>query len=214
MEHLKDNDSLNQLGECIVDDAILSEPNLESFDVGRYGIDFDVVLIDYQLGSKFTGILVSAWIALQLHVPRLTLTSGVYPGKKEYFNGFILKDEITDNPHGVITRIADNITSFSYIDWMNTQYQYLVDHYQTMLRDKKQKRFNPSDQAELDSLEKILDKFEKLIDDKQELLIKEKEQYLQHQNEYAKKDADYHDKMMDLRKQLNDALRTAGEQDE
>lgn len=66
MNNLKRADQSNILGEIEVDDSIKELETVEKYDVSHYGIKFDVALIDYQLSCSFTGILVSAWIALDL----------------------------------------------------------------------------------------------------------------------------------------------------
>ena len=85
------------------------------------------------MSSSFTGILVSAWIALYLQIPRLTLTTASYPGNPAYFNGSILKNEITDSPEVVIQRILECVENYNAELWLAKQHQELVAEYQHML---------------------------------------------------------------------------------
>lgn len=75
MRGLQRADKENILGEIQVDDSVIKLETVENYDISHFETTFDVALIDYQLSSSFTGILVSAWIALYLQIPRLTLTT-------------------------------------------------------------------------------------------------------------------------------------------
>lgn len=119
MKNLKRMDSNKILGEIYVDDTITELENIEKYDVSDFKNKIDVALIDYQLSCSFTGILVSAWIALDLGIPRLTLTTAAYPGNPEYFNGSILKQEITDSPGIVIERIKECVECYNSELWLN-----------------------------------------------------------------------------------------------
>jgi len=136
METLKRKDILQRIGKIVVDNSMLSDNCLENYDASIHNIKFDIVLIDYQLGCSYTGILVSAWMMLQLKVPRMTLTSGAYPGCKDYFDGYIIKDEITDIPDEVINRIISCVETFNNNSWMEKQYEQLVDQYSRMISDQ------------------------------------------------------------------------------
>lgn len=115
MRHLKRHDSGGVLGECIVDDSIMEVEKIESYSPASHSIKFDAVLIDYQLvGQHFTGNLVSAWMTLQLGIPRIALTTATYNGPRNYFDEFIRKDEINDNPSLVINKIESCIRNFDY----------------------------------------------------------------------------------------------------
>lgn len=159
MNNLKRADRSNILGEIEVDDSIKRLETVEKYDVSHYGIKFDVALIDYQLSCSFTGILVSAWIALDLQIPRLTLTTAAYPGNPDYFNGAILKNEITDSPRDIIQRISDCVEDYNADLWLAKQHQALVLQYQALLKDEE----NSGPQG-LSSIETLLDRFEKIID--------------------------------------------------
>ena len=62
-------DSNSTIGDIIVDDSIAKEStDIEEYDPeNAFQTHFDIVLIDYQLGCSFTGILVSAWIPVKEH---------------------------------------------------------------------------------------------------------------------------------------------------
>ena len=121
------------LGEIQVDDSVIKLETVENYDISHFETTFDVALIDYQLSSSFTGILVSAWIALYLQIPRLTLTTASYPGNPAYFNGSILKNEITDSPEVVIQRILECVENYNAELWLAKQHQELVAEYQHKL---------------------------------------------------------------------------------
>lgn len=66
MRMLKRKDKLNKIGEIIVDDSMLNDiKSLEEYNINKYGVVFDAILIDYQLGCGFSGALVSAWMLIQ-----------------------------------------------------------------------------------------------------------------------------------------------------
>ena len=133
MRGLQRADKENILGEIQVDDSVIKLETVENYDISHFETTFDVALIDYQLSSSFTGILVSAWIALYLQIPRLTLTTASYPGNPAYFNGSILKNEITDSPEVVIQRILECVENYNAELWLAKQHQELVAEYQHML---------------------------------------------------------------------------------
>lgn len=135
MRGLQRADKENVLGEIQVDDSVIKLETVENYDISHFETTFDVALIDYQLSSSFTGILVSAWIALYLQIPRLTLTTASYPGNPAYFNGSILKNEITDSPEVVIQRILECVENYNSELWLAKQHQELVAEYQHMLDD-------------------------------------------------------------------------------
>ena len=162
---LKRADKEGFIGEYRVDDEITQNDILENYNPQeKFGISFDVVLIDYQLGCTFTGVLVSAWISLIMNVPRLTLTTANYSGSPEYFNGSILKRDITDNPQNVLEYLKDRITNYDSSSWLEKQHQILVNQYQTLL--------TREDTEQLANIESLLDHFERIIDSKQEANIK------------------------------------------
>lgn len=133
MRGLQRADKENVLGEIQVDDSVIKLETVENYDISHFETTFDVALIDYQLSSSFTGILVSAWIALYLQIPRLTLTTASYPGNPAYFNGSILKNEITDSPEVVIQRILECVENYNSELWLAKQHQELVAEYQHMI---------------------------------------------------------------------------------
>lgn len=170
MHTLKRADSNNDIGDIIVDSSVTANgTNLEAYDPESiYGINFQIVLIDYQLGCSFTGVLVSAWIALKMKVPRISLTTAPYDQDTSYFDGSILKREITDNPQIVIKQIADSISEYNAHDWLNKQYLQLVNEYHAIIDNDCL-----ATQEQRTSIEILLDKYEKILDAKQEERIKE-----------------------------------------
>lgn len=163
--NLKRADTGNALGAIEIDDSIIYLDMVEKYDVSNYNIPFDVALIDYQLTSTFTGILVSAWIALHLRIPRMALSTATYPGDPSYFNGAILKKEITDAPEEVIQRIVECVETYKSDEWLGNQHKLLVDQYQCLLK--------ANDNApELSHIESLLDRFERILDTQQDSEIK------------------------------------------
>lgn len=191
-------DKENVLGEIQVDDSVIKLETVENYDISHFETTFDVALIDYQLSSSFTGILVSAWIALYLQIPRLTLTTASYPGNPAYFNGSILKNEITDSPEVVIQRILECVENYNSELWLAKQHQELVAEYQHMLDDD-----GLTNQEELKSIEHILDRFEKILDAHQEERIKRANLYEQAKDEFAKKQQANEEKLSKLYEELN-----------
>lgn len=198
MNNLKRADQSNILGEIEVDDSIKELETVEKYDVSHYGIKFDVALIDYQLSCSFTGILVSAWIALDLQIPRLTLTTAAYPGNPDYFNGAILKNEITDSPRDIIQRISDCVEDYNADLWLAKQHQALVLQYQALLKDEE----NAGPQG-LSSVEALLDQFEKIIDSRQEEQIKKVLMYEREKDGFIKRKEENEKKLSALYLQLN-----------
>lgn len=211
MQQLKRNDNEGVIGEYRIENELPQE-NLELYDIDKYDISFDVILIDYNLNCKYSGILMSAWMMLQMRVPRLTLTGGVYSGPKNYFDGFIEKNEISDNPCAVIARISDCVNHFDYLKWLKLQYEELAQQYMALLSDDEIKGLIPPDKAQLEQLNQILNKFEKIIDAEQEEKIKEKQKYIELSKEFRDKETEYSDKMADLEEQLGTMIRSLGEE--
>lgn len=207
MNTLKRKDTQNRIGQIIVDNSMLGEKSLEQYDASIYNTKFDIVLIDYQLGCSYTGILVSAWMMLQLKVPRMTLTSGAYPGPRDYFDGYITKDEIIDSPNEVIDRITSCVETFNYNKWLEKQYDQLVDQYSKMLSDDQNLKLNPYEKENLESLANLLDKFEKIIDEEQEKVIKLKMEYINNQVSFTKKEEIYNQELFEKQKQLQETLK-------
>ena len=206
MRILKISDTDSRLGELRVDASILSCEKMEQYDVNSYGVQFDAVLIDFQLNENFTGILVSAWIMLQLRVPRLTLTSAPYPGPTNYFDDFILKNEITDNPTAVIEKIMDCVGKFNYSKWLEQQHAQLVEEYSALLSDEEKRVLYPSEKEHLEQLCIVLDKFEKIIDSEQEKLIKNDMSFLEISKKVTEREREYHDKMATLQAEIDEKI--------
>lgn len=197
MRGLQRADKENILGEIKVDDSVTKLETVEDYDISHFETTFDVALIDYQLSSSFTGILVSAWIALYLQIPRLTLTTASYPGNPAYFNGSILKNEITDSPDVVIQRILECVENYNAELWLAKQHQELVAEYQHMLD------AGLTNQEELKSIEHILDRFERILDAHQEDRIKRADLCEQAKDEFVKKQQANEEKLSKLYKELN-----------
>ncbi|PKM52455.1 MAG: hypothetical protein CVV02_01495 [Firmicutes bacterium HGW-Firmicutes-7] len=206
METLKRKDSQNRIGQIIVDNSMLQDQSLEQYDALIHNIKFDIVLIDYQLGCSYTGILVSAWMMLHLKVPRMTFTSGAYPGPKDYFDGYITKDEIIDSPNQVIDRIALCVEDFNYNSWLEGQFEKLVDQYSILITEDQSSELNPCEKENLESLIRLLDKFEKIIDIKQEEEIKLKMEHINNQSNFVEKEKKFYDEVLSKQKQLQETL--------
>lgn len=207
MESLKRKDDQNRIGKVVVDNSMLGDKSLEQYDASIHNTKFDIVLIDYQLDCSYTGILVSAWMMLQLQVPRMTLTSGTYPGPRDYFDGYITKDEIVDSPNEVIDRIVSCVESFNYNNWLEKQYNQLVEQYSKMLSDDQDLKLNPNEKDNLESLANLLDKFEKIIDEEQEKAIKLKMEYINNQVGFVEKEKEYNQELHEKQRQLQETLK-------
>lgn len=165
VSNLRRADTGTALGVIEIDDSIVQLDMVEKYDVSRFNTTFDVALIDYQLTSTFTGILISAWIALHLRIPRMALSTAAYPGDPSYFNGAILKKEITDAPQDVIQRIVECVETYNSDEWLNNQHKLLVEQYQCLLKTN-------NNAPELSQIESLLDRFERILDAQQETEIK------------------------------------------
>ena len=201
MKNLKRADEADVLGAIVVDDKVTRLDTLEKFDVSGYDTTFDVALIDYQLTCTFTGILVSAWIALDLKIPRLTLTTAAYPGNPDYFNGAILKNEITDSPKDVIQRIASCVDSYNAEVWLDKQHQALVSQYQELLKED-----SAESQPEFSEIQILLDRFEKILDAQQEEKIRGILMYENATSDFVKRQEENEKKLAELNSKLNHYL--------
>ena len=210
INHLKRHDTGKILGECVVDDSFLALEKVEDYHPSTYGIEFHAVLIDYQLNKEFTGTLISAWLMLQLRIPRLTLTTATYSGPHNYFDEFIRKDEITDSPTDVINKIQHCIETFNYSNWLDNQYRTLSEEYKQLLLQSEKNILGPADLSKLASLENVLDKFEKILDTQQEEKIKEKLAYLEQKETFAEVEQEHEQKMQMMRERLNVLLSDLG----
>lgn len=206
MKTLERKDLNKQIGSIIVDDSMLGDQSLEQYDAFVHETQFDIVLIDYQLGCSYTGILVSAWMMLQLRIPRMTLTSGPYPGPKNYFDGYIMKDEIIDKPDEVISRIVKCVETFNYNVWLEKQYEQLVEQYSRLIEDDAKFQLNSAEQENLNSLIRLLDKFEKIIDVEQEEKIRLKMEYINNQTSFIEKEKVYSSEIINKQKELQETL--------
>lgn len=165
VSNLRRADVENNLGVIEIDDSIVQLDTVEKYDVSKYNTKFDIALIDYQLTCTFTGILVSAWLALYLDIPRMTLSTAAYPGDPNYFNGSILKKEITDTPEIVIQRIVKCVETYNADLWLNNQHKLLVEQYQELLRTN-------DNSPDITQIEQLLDQFERILDAQQDAEIK------------------------------------------
>lgn len=204
---IKKADKDNVIANFVIDDAITGLGNLEDYNPNNYGIDFDVLLVDYQLNCNFSGALAAAWIMLQKPMPKFTLTTGVYPGPQEGFDGFILKNDLLSNPEQVIAQIVDAVESFNSKQWLEKQHELLVSEYQNLIEDKQQGKTNGADEEKIKILEKILDKFEKILDSEQDKIIKEKYVILDEEKDFREKIDEQNLKMDELDKRLNAYLK-------
>lgn len=204
MNNLKRADVAHVIGDIQVDDSIIRLESIEKYDVACFGKKFDLALIDYQLNSSFTGILVSAWISLHLNIPRITLTTAPYPGEPDYFNDFILKNEITDSPSVVISRIVNCVENYNSKEWLERQHRALVQKYQELLVDANRGQ-DLSNQ--LVTIASLLDHFEKIIDTQQEADAKLKIQYTRESIEFRNKADASSNKIRELNMQLDMYLR-------
>lgn len=204
MQHLKRHDVEGILGDLVVDDSIMSIDRVENYCPSTQPVRYDAVLIDYQLiGQEFTGILVSAWMVLQLGIPRIALTTATYNSSKNYFDEFIRKDEINDNPERVIQKIISCIDNFDHGQWLEARYKELMDEYNRLLMKGESETLISSEKELLEKLEILLDKYERILDVEQEDRIKTKLEYLDSNNEFLVRETEHETKMLDYQKQLD-----------
>lgn len=195
VSNLRRADTGNALGVIEIDDSIVQLDMVEKYDVSKFNTAFDVALIDYQLTSSFTGILISAWIALYLRIPRMALSTAAYPGDPSYFNGSILKKEITDAPTEVIQRIIDCVETYNSDEWLNNQHKLLVEQYHSLLQAS-------NNAPELAQIEELLDRFERVLDVQQDTEIKKILAYEQQTEGYQQKTCDFDKRFATLSQQL------------
>ncbi len=195
VSNLRRADTDNALGAIEIDDSVVQLDMVEKYDVSKFNTTFDIALIDYQLTSSFTGILISAWVALHLRIPRMALSTASYPGDPSYFNGAILKKDITDSPAEVIQRIIDCVQTYNSDEWLNNQHKLLVEQYHTLLRAS-------NNAPELAQIEELLDRFERVLDVQQTTEIKKVLAYEQQTGAYQKKTCDLDKRFADLSLQL------------
>lgn len=194
MTILRRADQGHVLGIIEVDDSIVQLNTVEEYNISQFNTAFDVALIDYQLTSTFTGILVSAWIALYLRIPRITLSTADYPGDPSYFSASILKREITDAPETVIQRIQECVDTYKSDEWLGRQHRALVKEYQTLLSE--------NNTTQLTQLETILDRFERILDAKQDSKIKACLAYEYSKDSFIEKEKAYEMRFNELYTQL------------
>lgn len=194
MNNLRRADHNHVLGVIEVDDSIVQLNTVEEYNISQFDTAFDVALIDYQLTSSFTGILVSAWIALYLRIPRITLSTADYPGDPSYFNASILKREITDTPEVVIQRIQECVDTYNSDAWLDKQHRALVKEYQTLLR--------ANNTTQLTQLETILDRFERILDAQQDSKIQAYLAYEHSTGGFLEKEKAYEMRFNELYSQL------------
>ena len=193
MRMLKRKDRSNKIGEIIGDNSMLKDvKSLEEFNISKYGINFDAILIDHQLGCGFSGALVSAWMLIQkIKAPRITFTGAAYPGPKEYFDENIVKDEITKNAQDVIDRIVFCVENFKYDEWLVAQHDQLINEYSKLLKEDQSGNLSYTEKVNLTSLENILDKFENIIDSKQNEAIKLRYKAIEAKGDFMKKNDEF-----------------------
>lgn len=214
INNLKRADIHNKIGVCVVDDSVIQEENIELYNPMKFGVDFNVLLVDYQLCSQFTGVLVAAWIMLQIKVPKLTLTTGTYAGPKDCFEGFILKDELLSNPECVIEKLCDVVEQYNSKQWLEEQHKALVGEYQTLLKSCTHGSANYADENNLKLIETLLDKFEKVLDEEQEKEIKKRMAELENKSKYSENIRMQNDKIEVLSQRLENFLQELEKYDE
>lgn len=211
MKVLKLDDEKNMIGECVIDSQLLNCTTIEEYDARNYKTKFDAVLIDYQLNKEFTGTLVSAWLMLQLRIPRITLTADAYHDSYEYFNQFIRKSEITNRPKEVIHRIISCVSEFNFSAWLEKKYEELVEQYTAILANNHLDMINNSDQQILDQLSCILDRFERVLDAEQEKAIAEKLQYISSSKEHIERESEIQKRLDITNKKIAEIMNRLGE---
>ena len=209
MKNLRRNDKDSLIDNIVVDSSIVSDGNLEGYDPNtKFGNSFDLVLIDYQLGCSFTGVLVSAWTLFLLNVPRVALTSAPYTGSPNYFSDYILKREVTDSPDKVLSKIQKCIEEYDENKWLESQHRLLVEQYQGVLRDNDGKSTDYSK-----AIEALLDKFEKILDSKQEENIKKGVTFESESKAFSEKIEKNEEEINSLKEKLQQQLEELGNTD-
>ena len=128
-----------------------------------------------------------------------------YPGNPEYFNGSILKQEITDSPGIVIERIKECVECYNSELWLNKQHHALVIEYQNLLKEGDR-----TSEFDLNAIQNILDKFERILDDRQERELQKILSYENIKDDFSKKEQENEKKLSDLNKKLEKCLEALG----
>ncbi len=207
VKNLERADVKKKLGVCVVDDSFLDDSSLENYDPLKHGINFDIVLVDYQLSSAYTGVLAAAWIAIKLKTPKVTLTGGKYSGPTACFDGFFEKKELLDNPESVIERLESIVNNFNSRQWLEEQHNHLVEEYHGLLDEKRKLESSFSKEKELSMIEGLLDKFDKIIDEEQNRTIKERLALLGEKSEFSKQNEEHIKRLSEMDAQLNACLK-------
>lgn len=169
---LKREDKDDIIQNIIIDDEFpQSYEQLTDYNFTKFEMDFDAILIDYQLNVEYSGVWISAWLNLhKINAPRIALTGANYPGNKEFFDEYIVKREITDNPKEVIWKIRNSIENHNHEEWLKKRYLEIVGIYSqrcdSLVGDARK------EDNSLKMLQKMLNDFEAIIDSKQNELIK------------------------------------------
>lgn len=146
----------------------------------------DAILIDYDLHlkSRYSGTLLSAWLALKnKHIPRIAFTTRNYTGSKNDFDGFLLKNDVVDNPEYVLAQLVDIIEKCNIEGWLDKKYIELIEQYGKLCEKRLKDRLSEEEELTLKYLCKVLDNMDKQLDKQLEKTINVKFKMADKQNE-------------------------------
>ncbi len=176
LKELKEHDEKSILGEIKFYNSFpadIETLSINEFITTENGESVDAILIDYDLNAEYTGTLLSAWLALKnRNIPRIAFTTRNYSGSIDDFDGYIIKNDIIDQPENVLLQLVDIIEKSNMEDWLTRKYIDLINQYSLLCEKKLRIKLSHEEEvtinylmAALDSLDKQLDKqLEKVID--------------------------------------------------
>lgn len=144
--------------------------SVEKFDINsildiNLNDDIDVVLIDYELKTDYTGTLLSAWLMLKnRNIPRIAFTARKYEGAIHDFDGFIEKKDIAYNPERALKEILDSIERCKIDKWLDNKYTEFLNIYANLCDKKFSKALSGEELQTLEIIKSILDSLDKQLD--------------------------------------------------
>lgn len=168
MDELRSHDTSGILGEIKIFSTFPDD--IEKLDLSHYVMTkeeevVDAVLIDYDLNSKYSGTLISAWLALRnQYIPRIAFTTRNYTGEANDFDGYVLKNDIVDNPKSVISGIVEIVEKSNVEGWVDKKYLELIDNFSVLCEKRLREKLTHTEELTLDLLTRALDSMDKQFD--------------------------------------------------
>jgi|GEM_PF-1510118 len=172
---LRSHDTNEVLGEINIYSTFPDD--IETLDLSNYvkteGQEVvDAVLIDYDLNSKYSGTLISAWLAMRnQYIPRIAFTTRNYSGEASDFDGYILKNDIVDDPKSVILQIVEIVEKSNVEGWIDKKYLELIDNFSSLCEKRLREKLTETEEVTLQLLSKALDSMDKQLDKQLEKTI-------------------------------------------